>query len=96
MKKIITIVLVALAALVFAPKAQADDCGHYETRYRIEQVYVPPQLIGYTSQGYPIYSEGYYVSRYVPYTVWISRPCYPRRYYAPRLYYPRIHIRIGL
>lgn len=108
MKKILTALLVTLMLLVTAPIASAhgNDCGHYETRYRIEQVYVPPRIIGYETQlikingqyvaqpTNPIWSEGYWATRYVPYTVWISVPC-PQPYPRSRYYGPRVRIGFG-
>lgn len=91
MKKLLLALLLVIAGLfTFAPSAKAD-CGYWTTQYRQEQVYVPPRLLGYTREGYPYYSAGYYYYQTVPYSVWVSTPCpqptvrfYGRYYSEPR------------
>lgn len=98
MKKIIAATILGFASLLaLAPKAKADDCGYWAQGTRIEYVYQPGYLIGYTREGNPIWRQGYYAPVSVPYTYWVSVPCAPRYYPQPRrhYYFPRLNINFG-
>lgn len=98
MKKLFLGLTLGLCSLIaIAPKAEARDDvritrraeGHWETRYRTESYYVSGRFIGWreiNGRVYSVYSQGYWATRTIPYTVWVPARRQPQ---------PRFNIRIS-